>query len=342
MENRNRVATIHDVAAHAGVSVGTVSRYLNGHDLRKKNQQLVEEAIRFLAFRPSHSARTIKRRSTRAVGVIIGTYDQFHIEVLSHLIRLLRAANLTVITHDHDHDLQAFNDAFNFITTRDVDGIIISGISEHTQMTKALVEFRRPVILFNNDIPDIKADRIFVNDLDSMRALTEHILLLGHRRVGIITGNTYESTGRNRLEGYRFAHIDLKIDLRKELVVSGNWTTAGAYLAAKKLLSVTPRPTAIIASNYPMAIGLLQALNEQYIAIPEEISIASFDDAELFGIYRPPITGVAQPTVAIAQHIAERMISRLGGAGDRETMQFLHPCEIRLRSSIVSVREKNN
>jgi DNA-binding LacI/PurR family transcriptional regulator len=329
-----REPTIRDVASKAGVAVGTVSRFLNGHRVRSTNRQRIEQAIRELSYKTNTLARSMKTRKTHTVGVIVSGYDQFNSQVLAVIVKRFHSEEFTVVTYHHEDDPEILQEVFESFSSRFYDGIALSGLMSRTEELNRYSSSGRAVVLFNNDIEGIEVDRVFVNDEESSYRATEYLIQMNHEHIGLIAGNLNHSTARNRLNGYRRALRNHSISESKEFIVDGQWKTTGGYHATKRLLQSSVSPTAILVSNHLMTIGFLQALNELSLRIPKDISLISFDDIDMFQVFNPPISAIAQPAEQIGDNVFELMLERIQGRYSGNARLILLPCQLVLRNSV--------
>ncbi|PIE04979.1 MAG: hypothetical protein CSA76_01375 [Spirochaetales bacterium] len=327
-------ATIKDVAADAGVSIGTVSRYINGLNIRKDNRAAVEESIRKLQYRTDHFARSMKTGKSQSIGLIISGYDEFNMGVLSTLARKFQETGYALTTYHHEGQLDLFDKAMEQLLERNFDALAMSGLNCRRGRLEQLLDQGKPVVVFNNEVPGMDIDRVFAKDFEAVRSAVGHLLAMNHRRIGFITGNLQDSTAVNRYNGYRQALKDGGIAENSSLVFEGTWNTRAGYFGAKNLLSQSKAPTALFASNYLIAIGMLRALEEMGRRIPEDVSVISFDDTPFFPIFRPSITAIAQSAEEMGQNVASLLLDRLSGAYSGAARELRLDCRLILRDSV--------
>ncbi|RKX73888.1 MAG: LacI family transcriptional regulator [Spirochaetes bacterium] len=329
----NRESTIRDVAARANVAVGTVSRYLNGYTLREKNRKRIEEAIRELGYKENLIAKGMKTRKTHAIGALVAGYDEYHMSVIKVLERQITQRGYTLVVCDHENDRQILEQRLNFLLHRRVDGLLLSPSPVDPDLLRKYQYAGIPVILFNNDLPGIEADRIFVDNEEASFRAVEYLILMNHHKIAIINGKPEDSTAIQRLAGYKRAHHNYNISLHEQYITAGDWKEHSGYFAAKRMMDLTHMPTAFFVSNFWMTFGVLQALKEANLRIPEDISLISFDDVDAFRVYRPGITTVAQPTEQMGEIIVDVLFRRLEGENNGPYHTRL-PCTIIVRDSV--------
>jgi LacI family transcriptional regulator len=332
---RRRPATIVDVAEHAGVAIGTVSRYLNGHPIRRGNRDQIEEAIEALGYRRNAVAAAMKTDLTNVVGFLVPPPSEFHTAVLEHLSRTMRPSGRALLTYCHNVDDASLVEALDFFEGHRVDCLVMGGEEDAADHIRHLVKSGMPVILYDNDVRGIPVDRVFVeNRAASFRAVS-HLIDIGHTDIGCVTGSLHDSAGRDRYEGYVQALKSRGLEVNPDYAVDGEWNETKGYSAMLRLLSLERPPTAVFSCNYNMTVGGLRLLKEHGLKVPDDLSLVSFDDVPLFSLHEAGITAVAQPVAKIAETIASIISSRLSGGGgaSHEPHNITLNCDIILRGS---------
>jgi LacI family transcriptional regulator len=332
-DGKARSATIVDVARRANVAVGTVSRYLNGYPIRRANREQIEEAIRALRFRRNASAVAMKTDVTHVVGLLAPSFDQFHGVMLEHLSRALRRDGRALLIYCHGGDTRLMEDGLDYFSTQRIDALVMSGAEHLFERVDQLIGDGMPLILYDNDLAGLKADRVFVNNREASLSAVRHLLDIGHRRVGIVTGELVDTAANERFLGYCDALTERGIGVDPQYVVPGHWTMVGGTEATCRLMALPEPPTAIFCANYVMALGSLSCFKDKKIRIPERVSLISFDDPPLFGLYEPGITVVAQPIEGVAQTIANVLEKRLRSERETPFSTTSLRCEVILRGS---------
>lgn len=334
MKQEKENPTIKDVAALANVSIGTVSRFINGYKLKEANQKAVKQAIETLNYRTDQFARSMKTGKSSTVGLLVSGYDQFSTEVLSIMAELFGEKGYTLVTYHHKESSAIFDNVFQFFIDRHFDGIAFSGVDCRKDQVENYIAKGKAMAVFNNDIPDLDLDRILVKDQAAARLATSYLIQMNHKRIAIITGNLKDSTGRNRLNGYKEALEEREIPFDESLVIQGNWSETSGYFGIKELMKREKPPTALFTSNYLMTMGVLKGLKELKLSIPEDISLVSFDDPSFFDILTPAITAISQPTEQVAKNVSQSLLDRIEGSYTGPGREILLDCQLILRESV--------
>ncbi|EKJ94788.1 periplasmic binding protein/LacI transcriptional regulator [Bradyrhizobium lupini HPC(L)] len=330
---KRRRPTINDVADRAGVAIGTVSRYLNGGEIRKSNRRQIEEAIEALGFTRNAAAASMKSAKTGIIGFLVPTFDEFHASLLNHLAPLFRSTGHTMLTYSHEEDPRLFEDAMAFFVSQRVDALIAAGIPKADELLAGCVESGIPAVIYNNDVRGLFLDRVFVDNAKVVTRAINHLIEVGHTKIAICSGREEESTGAERREGYEAALTANEIFLRQDYIVSGDWSVESGYSAAQTLMSLKDPPTAVFAANYQMTVGILEWMREHSMRTPQDLALVSFDDVDLFRLYDEGITAIAQPVSQIAQAIASYAVSRIENTDLPNIRSRTLQCDIILRGS---------
>lgn len=306
-----RPATIVDVAREADVAISTVSRYLNGVPTRRANRERIESAIEQLGYRRNAIAAAMKSDQSHMIGIMAPVLDEFHSAVLEQLATRLRQTGRVLVTYCHGGDIKVMLEVVDFISTQRLDALIMAGEVPLREKTEDLIKRGTPVIVYNNELRGLWADRVLVNNRNASRRAVNHLLDLNHARIGTIHGSVDASSGAERLAGYREALEAAGLAANSSYERDGRWLSDGGYHAMEQLMSQLKPPTAVLIANYRMAIGALAWIKERGLSVPDDISLICFDDIEAFPLMRPAITALAQPVSAITNSICEMLFSRL-------------------------------
>ena len=331
-------ATIHDVAARAEVSIKTVSRVLNKEPtVRSSTRDRVLEAARALHYEPHPLARGLKGRRTHSIGLVYENPREFSYvqKALEGVFDACRSRNLSLLLRPCPEQVPV-DDVRQFIRQTRVDGaVLLAPLGDRADIVEMLGEMETPMAQVS---PGSKAaGTISVNPRDRRASalLTEHVLSFGHRRIAFIEGDPRHGASHERLRGFLEALCDAGRLPDKRLIAPGRFTFNSGKEAARKLLGMKPRPTAIIAGNDDMAAGAIVAARELGLRVPRDLSVVGFDDSPVASHTWPPLTTMRQPISEMASVAALCLIDRLAGAQDRpEHRDF--DCEIVLRESLAA------
>ncbi|MDK2991443.1 MAG: LacI family transcriptional regulator [Clostridiales bacterium] len=304
--------TIKDVAKLAGVSTATVSRVLNGENVKEENRRRVEEAVKRLNYSTNTLARALKTNKTMTVGVIVPDLSNvFFTTIAKGIEKALHPYGYSIMVCDSDESIEGEREKIAFLKDKFVDGIIIIPVGDQQPYLKRIQDDGTPIVLVDRFIEDIQADAILVDNINGAYDAVEHLIVNGHRRIGLISGPQHIFVGKERLIGYERAYTDYQLNIDAEIIRYGDLHIESGYKLMNELLDLPSPPTAIFAANYYMSIGAIMAANERHINIPEELSFIGFDDMELTKVIKPPLTVVVQPMDKMGQAAAELIYKRM-------------------------------
>jgi LacI family transcriptional regulator len=305
--------TIRDIARAAGVSVATVSRVINGRpDVSPQTRDAVLRVARDHNFTTNRSARALSVGRTGLIGFTVPWVDQSYFTgILSGAAEALYEQEQRVVLcpthHEHDREVTLLERLMNGAT----DGSIVLLPEESSEELRRLQDYGYPFVVADPRQPlDEGIPAVSASHSTGARAATDHLIRLGHRRIGLITGFRGWTATEERLEGYKAALAAAGIPFLPELVVEGQFNAETGYTAARQLLELPERPTAIFGSNDNMAAGALRAAMSRGLRVPDDLSIVGFDDTELARILAPRLTTVRQPLAELGR-TAVSLLNRL-------------------------------
>ena len=329
----SRGATVVDVAEVAGVAIGTVSRYINGHAVRSANRDRIERAVAELGYRRNAVASAMRTDVSHIVGLMVPALSEFHAGLLEQLSHRIRRTGRAVVSYSHDLDPRSIVEGLEFFASHRADALIMDGGSMPRERLLAYAEVSPNLVFYDNDVEGVPADRVFVKNRKASERAVNHLIELGHERIATISGALHNSAGALRYAGYcdALAHHGLPLD--PQLAIEAHWREAEGYTAARQLFAFERPPTAIFSANYNMTIGLLAWMREHGLRTPRDVSLVSFDDVPAFTVHEPGITAIVQPIAKIADTITSLLAARFASpnAMGRHTVSL--DCDIVLRGS---------
>lgn len=320
------MVTIRDVAREAKVSVGSVSRYLNGFQLKPQNMLNIQSAIKKLNYEENIIAKGLKNNKSLSVGVVINSLtDVFATSIVTSLESHLEKNNYSIIICDYQEDSEKLERKLEFLKTRSVDGVILFHIEEPLPIFKEYQKAGIPIIAIDCPIKEFEADSIVVNNQGASFEVVTRLIEAGHEHIGLIAGTQNRYIGRERLSGYMKAISASQLEFDEQQVRIGDYKKESGYAEMKALLQQETPPTAVYVNNYYMTIGAVQAILESKKTIPEDISIIGFDHFELSDMLKPALTVVEQPVKKIGTVAGELILRRIkGDLTDFPTQIMLH------------------
>jgi len=327
------MSTIKDIAKCTGLSIATVSKYINGGNVLERNSVLIAEAIEALDYRVNIAARVLKTQRTMIVGVLLPMLTTPFFSNICALIEThLKKEGYSLIVCGYYDDPKEEMEKLRFLINQNVDGILLvpqSISSDEINNIKELHEHKIPFVLMDRYIPEYECDRVLVDNSSATYGAVEQFIINGHRRIGIIIGPPEISTAYERRLGYERVHQDFSIPIDPLLIRIGDYSISSGYSAMSELLDMDAPPTAVIGTNHEMTVGAITLAYERKMHIPDDLSFIGYDEIQLTKIMKPPITVVMQPITDIARHTAEILLKRMHG----DNTSF--PQVLRLKSELL-------
>jgi LacI family transcriptional regulator len=306
-------SNIRDVAARAGVAVKTVSRVLNGHPyVSADTRARVEEAMAALDFRPSVAARILSGAKSNQIALIYDNHSPFYMfQIQTGCWEFCKQNNIRLLAQPVDvADPQVGEQVRGLVTETHVDGIILSSpVTDCDSVLRALETMNIPFVRISPGTNHALTSSVFMDDAQAADDMTTHLINYGHRRIGFIKGHPNHMSSDDRLNGYRRALSRAGISYESALVCEGEFDFESGVRAAEQFLSMEDRPTAIFASNDDMAAGVLAVAHDRGISLPDQLSVAGFDDTTLARTVWPPLTTIHQPMAELARTATEILIA---------------------------------
>ncbi|MCX6604226.1 MAG: LacI family DNA-binding transcriptional regulator [Acidobacteria bacterium] len=324
--------TIYDVAKRAGVSTYTVSSVINKSAfVSPELTARVEKAVLDLDYTPNAVARSLQTRNTQTIGMLIPDIgNPFYATVVQGVEDTLRREGYSLIlgsSYDHVEEQARYLGVFR---SKLIDGLLIYIAAGDQSEVRRMVEARRPVVFVGRLPQGFTADSITADNAKGTQLILDHLISKGHRDIAMLLGHHSLSTVTERVDGWKKAMRRHRIKARPELICEGDWSEASAYAAAKDLLKLPERPTAIVAVNFPMLAGALRAIREAGLRCPEDVECASSDDYDWLDLFHPPITTITQHNYSIGEEAARLVLQRIKQP-DRAFQQITIEPQLRIR-----------
>ena len=322
---------MHDVARLAGVSISTVSALINGAPkVSEVRAQRIRSAMQALDYHPDQIARSLKVGRTQTIGVVIPDItNDFYPAVFRGIEDAARAAGYGVLLCNSNERAEQERIQLNTLFARRVDGVLLACSSGSNSYETS--SYRRLPLVFVDRIPQgVTRDAICTDNVEAGLIATKHLIGLGHRRIALLAGDLKLMPHAERLKGFRKAMQRAGLPVHDHyLCASGLQIDDGSRLTAQLLKARIP-PTAIIASNGKLLLGLLRVIREERKRIPADLSVLAFDEHEWSGYLDPPITAVVQRTYELGRRAFEMLKGKITldkTAQDRDEV-------VRLRSKL--------
>jgi LacI family transcriptional regulator len=314
-----RPATIHDVAAKAGVSVATVSRVLNDKGpVRESTSRRVLEVARHMRYAPNIAARTLSMRRSHTIGVVLpDVHGEFFSEVIRGIDIAARSNGYHILVSGSHSDRGEMIDVLHAMRGR-VDGLVVMSPDVEIGALGEQLSAGLPLVLLNSSSDEYNG--ITIDNYGGAAAMVRHLRTAGHTRIAFITGPAPNADAAERLRGYRDTMRAIA-PRAAPIECSGDFSEESGYAATTMILGMQPRPTAIFAANDAMAVGVLAALAEQRVAVPKDVAVVGFDDIPIARYLAPPLTTVKVDIAELGRRAFELVFQSIAGAVSARPVQ---------------------
>ena len=332
-----RSVTISDVARRAGVSTATVSRTLAMPErVAEATRAAVFAAIRETGYIPNATARSLRARSTKMVLALLnGIGDSFFTAILNAVEEALFEAGYGMVMGDTRGDTARESHYDRLVRSGQVDGVLLfSGRLPAPRFAE--LDASVPLTLVCNDIPGVSVPFVESANRDAARTMVEHLIGVGHRRIGYVTGPMRGPETDDRIAGYRDALDAAGVAFDPDIIWDGNYRAeSGSEAAVRHFLPMANRPTAVFAANDESAMGFIKAVRDAGLTVPQDVSVAGFDDIGYAALFDPGLTTMHQPRAELGRVAAEILVRRMTGNGPPPPRITRLPCSLIVRESVV-------
>ncbi|MGP4082329.1 LacI family DNA-binding transcriptional regulator [Pseudalkalibacillus sp. R45] len=314
------MATIKDIAKHAGVSVTTVSRALNGYsDVSEKTREKIKQVAKELKYSPNLLARSLVMNKTKTIGLLVsgmrieGSKDNFTYEVLCGINDYAAQSDYDLVLLSTSSEKQHEKTYTQLCQERKVDGLILQGIKTDDPYLEEVLESDIPCVLIDIPIESETVGYVSVDNKEGAFKAVDHLLEQGHRHIGMINGHSQAFVSKERLEGYKHALSKKELPFVEDYVVNGDFLEETAEQKAGELLSKFPDMTALFCASDLMAIGAMRGASNLGMNMPEDLSIVGFDNIILSAYTTPSLTTIAQNRYQLGYESAILLTNMLEG-----------------------------
>ncbi|MCL4505643.1 MAG: LacI family transcriptional regulator [Chloroflexi bacterium] len=309
--------TLSDIASDVGVSIMTVSRALaDKPGVAQETRQRVLESAKRLGYATNPEGRAAVRETTSTIGVLVNNIgSEYAGEIIDGISNILDVANYDIVIFNPFRMRRAPSDYVIEVCRYAIDGLLIAAANRLQQQSvdylEQMIRQHFPVVFIDQRVADSTIPCITAQNWQGAYDATRYLIQLGHRRIGFVLGPHTESPSGERLAGYRDALTQNGIVYDDCLIRNGDFARHSGYIAAQSLMALDEPPTAIFASNDPMAFGVYKAVQQAGKRIPEDISVIGFDDIGLSADIHPALTTVRQPLREMGRVGAQMLLDML-------------------------------
>jgi len=306
-------SNIKDVAKKAGVSISTVSRVVNESKVvRQETYKKVMKVIKELGYKPNAIARSLKIKTTKTIGILIPDISiHLYPEIVRGIEDIANMYKYNIFLCNTDLDSEKELQYYDALSEKQVDGIILISSIISDELNNKIKEYEIPTVSIGSDYKEIPS--VTIDKKRASKEIVDYLIDRGHNRIAIITDTkAIKSKSLEKLNGYKEALKEANIEYDERLVISGGYHFKDGYEGARHLLRLKDGPSAIFAANDEMAIGVVRAVLELGLNIPNEIAVVGFDNIDMSAKVFPSITTVAQPLYemgAIGMRVLTKIIN---------------------------------
>jgi LacI family transcriptional regulator len=307
---KNKAPTIKEIAKIANVSPMTVSRAVNNsRKVREATRENILEIASRLDYRPNRIARSLVSKKSNLISLIVANISNpFFAEISRGIEDKARENGYNVIFSSTDDDPKNLESCVRIMREMGVDGFIIAAVSLKEPIVDELVDQDFPVVLVNRRVKKNNVNYVVVDNQKGAHLAVEHLINNGYKKIGIITGKSSVSTGKERFQGYRQGLLDHGLKFKEEYSSQGPFTQEHGKKAAKKMLTLKNRPEAIFAASDNIAWGVMDAAGELGLKIPEDLAIVGFDDTNFSSNSNIRLTTVSQRKYEMGERGVQTLI----------------------------------
>ena len=331
------MATMKDIARIAKVSTSTVSHVINNtryvsDEIREKIMKVVNE----LNYTPSAVARSLKVKETKTLGMLVtATSNPFFAEVVSGVEQYCNQHHYNLIISSIDGNEQRLQQNIQTLIQKQVDGLLLMYSDTRHAMVEQL-NLNLPIVVMDWWPTELNADKIYENSEFGAYLATKTLIEQGHKNIAIITGKLDKSLAHNRLLGYQKALQDAHLPINPDWIIESHFDFEGGVEGMKKLLQITPRPTAVFACSDTIAVGVYQVAWQQGLRIPQDISVIGYDNIMLARYLTPPLTTIHQPKAELGKLAVETLLERIKSPDLEYKTTMLQP-QLIWRASVTEI-----
>ena len=304
-------ATIRDIKNMTGLSLATISKYLNGGNLLPENREKIEKAIRELHYEVNEMARGLVTSQSKTIGVVVFDISNvFTCTILQFLGEHLREAGYAAMICDSQNDPVLEKENIHFLLGKKVDGLIVIPVAKDSGFLEPVFRNQIPVVLLDRSLHDARTDCVKVNNREASYEALGMLTDYGHHRIALISADNV-STGQERLEGCLELLKDRGIGIPPEYLKVGSHSIEHGYRSMQELLQLDDRPTAVFMGNFEIILGAVLAVNESQYQCPEDLSLLGFDDLIISNLSNPKLVLVVQPLKQMAEEAVRLLMERI-------------------------------
>jgi LacI family transcriptional regulator len=308
------MTTIIELAKKVGVSKTTISRFLNneaaGH-ISAETQKKIMEAIEELNYHPNDLVRSLKRKKTNVIGVLVNDISNpFFTQMIKGIDSELQKAGYNMMVCSSNMDIEREMNILKMLEQKQMDGILVIGINLPTEHIEHL-KIKTPIVLLERATVNSEMDCFIIDNIEGVDIAIKHLVNKGYKRIAHMKGTEASEISNERYHAYITSMLKYGREVNPQYIVCGNYEINDAYKAMAKLMQLGNPPDAVFCSNDLMAIGAIQYLQEKNYRIPEDIAVVGYDDIQMASIVSPRLTTIKQPILKLSIDGTKTLLQRI-------------------------------
>jgi LacI family transcriptional regulator len=331
--------TLKDIARKSGLSVSIVSRVLNKksakYRISKETEHRVLRTAKEMNYRPNQVAVSLRLKKTHAIGLVAPDLSNpFFAFIIKSAQGAAHQLGYSLVVCDTDENPQLEVVQVNMLWSKGIDGLVVMPVGQDSHHFDPLIRNNVPIVMVDRSFDQLNASSVVIDNRAGAFEAVEHLIAKGHRRICIIQGLPDTSTCKGRLQGYMDALHKHGIPLDESLIVGHDFRRENGYIETKFILRSRTPPSAIFTTSDLITLGALQAISEEGLEVPKDISIVGFDDIESAEFFRCPITAVAQPKEHIGEIAVKLLVDHIKAQGEYEPKHIVLKPTLIVRNSV--------
>lgn len=310
------LSTLKDIAKELNMSVSTISRVVNNKEyVNPQTRKKVLEGLDKFDYVPNQVARSLKKQATKTIGILVPDISEnFFSQIIKGIDDILGEFKYSIILADSNESAEKEEKYLKLLFQNRIDALVLATVSSEYSVLETYFDSNTPVVFIDN-IPHVERDIdcVIINNSKASIIAINHLIENGNSRIAIIIGSPKETTGYERLEGYKRALSQNNIPIDENLIKYGNYKEDTGYSCTKELLSnIDKHPfTALYVGSEKMTYGAIKAIQEHGLKIPNDIALVGFDVHDKSGLINPGITTIRQPEKSIGNIVADLIVKRI-------------------------------
>ncbi|MBW2647072.1 MAG: LacI family DNA-binding transcriptional regulator [Deltaproteobacteria bacterium] len=336
---RKRQTTLKGIADKLNVSATTVSRVLSGQAKRyrisKKTETAVLEEAKRLDFSPNQLASALRLKRTHTIGLVIPDISNpFFASLVRHVDLEARKSGYAVFLCDSEERTDIEIASLKLMQSHKVDGIITSPVGQSSEHLSSLYQEGLPIVVVDRYFPQMNLPFVTSDNFDGALQGVSYLLENGHKHIACIQGLPTSTPNVDRVNGYKAALVEHHIKLQNDWIVGNNFSRRNGYVSSKLLLKCMPRPTALFSVGNQITLGILQAINEEGLKVPDDISLVSFDEQPYSAFLSTPMTTIAQQNETMGQIAVSLLLGQIEATVTPQCAGIQLPTQLIKRQSV--------